>query len=188
MSGLYNMLMGNNPFIPYLLGCIGITEETKDQYPLGRFRDVGVSEDGKTVFVLTRNYGEEWEHVDEALATNPNFREKVAESDETYSTYLFDTPTETLEVTQKIAELSDTGSPFERYLKAIKDFGEGKENEQTKHMMEVGKKIVEPLVKTIQDGENTSEVVESGGGAVHIIGMKGGKTAALDEDIGPKDE
>ena len=55
---LYNMLMGRNPFSPVLLGILGITDETKDQWPLGRIRDVYTNEAADRIFVLHRNYGE----------------------------------------------------------------------------------------------------------------------------------
>jgi len=163
MSGLYNMIMGRNPFIPYVLACLDITEDT-----LGRFRDVGVSEDGKRIFVLTRNYGDEWASVDDAMSVHPNFIEKVFESDETYSTYHFSVPPQVAEVVQKISEVCDKGNPFERYLKAIKDFSEGKKNEQTQYMKEAGKKIFEPLMKVIEGG-SVDEIIEHGDGSVRVF-------------------
>lgn len=91
--GLYNMIMGRNPYAPYLLALIDIHEGTKDIYPLGRMRDVHINVSADRIFLFTRNYGEEWEYVDEALAKNPNYVEKRSESsDSTYTSYEFSVP------------------------------------------------------------------------------------------------
>lgn len=155
---LYTMLMGRNPYSPVLLGALGITMETVEQYPLGRIRDVSTNDAADRIFILTRNYGEEWEHVDQALSKHPNYVQKYSESDETYSTYEFTVPDDTQSVVKELAELSDNTPPFKRYIQAIEDFGSGKQNEMTKHMLEAGKKIFEPL-KRILDGTTGNNAI-----------------------------
>lgn len=170
MSGLYNMLMGRNPYGPDLLFCLGIDQQTTENYPLGRIRDVSTNDAGDRIFILTRNYGEEWEYVDKALAAHPNYVRKYPESDETYWSYEFTVPESNAQIVQEISKASDNTPPFERFTKAIADFGSGKENAMTDHFKKVGEKIMEPMLKAIQG--NTREVVSELDGSVEIIGFE----------------
>ena len=63
-----------NPYTPYLLACLNITEETKDRFPLGDVQDVqAVDEEGKLrVLVLTKDDPK----VDGALGAHRSFLER----------------------------------------------------------------------------------------------------------------
>ena len=169
--GLYNMLMGRNPFAPYLLASINITGETQEAYPLGRIRDVYTNNAADRVFILTRNYGEEWEWVDEALAKHPTFIQKTTcAGDETYTVYEFGVPEETKKIVKEIASVSDNTPAMDRYLQAIQDMAANKDNAQTQHMKEVGKQIAESLFGSLQDGQD--KTVSNEFGSVEIFTVK----------------
>jgi hypothetical protein len=163
--------MGRNPAAPYLLASIDIVQETIDVYPLGRIRDVYTNDSGDKVFILTRNYGKEWEHVDEALSKHPTFIRKFSESDPTYTVYEFGVPEKFKIHVKIIADACDNTPAFERYRKAINDMADDKENAQTKYMLNVGEKIISKLMDSFNTGENKE--VSNEFGAVHII--NGGK-------------
>lgn len=172
MSGLYNSLMGRNPFAPHLLACIGITMETKDQYKLGRIRDVYTNADGSKVFILHRNYGADGQEYDDSMATHPQYVGKhIADKtgkETTYWLYEFNVPADTLRLTQKIAELSDTTPAFDRYHQAISQFAAGVKNEQTEHMAEVGKKMLGPILEAMDGKGPVSQTLKIGDGEVVI--------------------
>ena len=170
MSGLYNMLMGHNPAFGLLCAMVGITRDTA-QF-MGRVRDAWISEDAKTIGVLHRNYGEDGEFANQNAAKLPNFREQQACDDSTYQVWLFDVPPEGEEIAKQIAEHSDNTPCWERYTQAIVDMRAGKETPQTKHMMDVGKKIMGGLSESLKDGE--SRTVETEDGGIDIIAPGGG--------------
>lgn len=151
---LYNMIMGRNPMSPHLLACLGITMETAEKYPLGRIRDVTTNDAGDRVFILTRNYGTEWEHVDAALAKHPNYITKKQETvDSTYTTYEFSVPEETKKHVKEMAEMGDNTPPMERYRQLIDDMGKGKDNEATRHAIDAGKKLLGPILEKFKQNE-----------------------------------
>lgn len=178
MSGLYSMLMGRNPFAPYLLASLGITMETQEKYPLGRIRDVYTNDAADRIFILTRNYGEEWEWVDEALAKHPTYIGKTLCSDSTYSVYEFGVPQDIPggpETVKEIAAQSDNTPAFDRYTQAIRDMQADKDNAQTRHMKEVGKKIFGPLIEQMQKGGEHHETISTEFGSVEIHSFGGEK-------------
>lgn len=171
---LYNMLMGRNPFSPYLLAAIGITSETAEQYPLGRIRDVYTNAEATKVFILHRNYGEAGLPFDDAMAKNPNYVQKLLADqrtgkETTFWLYEFNVPAIGKDIAKEVAQNSDTIPAFDRYQMAIEDMAAGKENPQTEHMMAVGKKIFEPLMRSLDSDEPTHEHVEVGDGSVDIF-------------------
>ena len=166
MSGLYNMLMGRNPAAPYLLACIGITEETQQNYPLGRYRDTYTNENGDRVFIFTRNYGTEWENVDQALGSHPNFVQKFADDfDHTYTTYEFTVPENMSEIVKQIATMSDNTPPMVAYRKLISDMENGVKNEVVDRALKVGEGIMNSIVETMA-GKEKSEISNEDGAVV----------------------
>ena len=127
---MYTMIMGRNPFCPLLLGAVGITSETIEQYPLGRIRDAYTNSEGTKVFVLHRNYGDEGEgkRVNDAIAKNPNFvrQYQVTPEENTYQIWEFNVPPQYQVKMKEIASMSDNTPCFEAFLKVIKDMGEGR--------------------------------------------------------------
>jgi mevalonate kinase len=167
------MLMGRNPFSPYLLAALGITQETAELYPLGRIRDVYTNDTADRVFILTRNYGEEYAYIDEALAKHPTFIQKTtATGDSTYTIYEFGVPEPTKALVEEVAENSDNTPAMDRYLQAIKDMSEDKENAQTAHMKEVGKQIIGQVMESFDTGENKTISNEFGTVKVITLGDK----------------
>ena len=155
---LYNMLMGRNPFAPYLLAALGITHETAELYPLGRIRDVYTNDAADKIFLLTRNYGEEYTYVDEALAKHPTFIQKTTTpGDSTYTIYEFGVPEPTQAMVKEIAENSDNTPAMDRYLQAIRDMSEDKDNAQTAHMKEVGKQIMGQVMESLENKTISNE-------------------------------
>lgn len=170
MSGLYNMLFGRNPVSSYLLAFLGITQETAEQYPLGRIRDVYTNDAADRIFIFTRNSDyEEYSHVDEALAKHPNFVRKFLDDfDRTYATYEFTVPPEYQEAINTIAENSDNTPPMEKFQKLMADFDAGKENAMTQHAKKVGEQIFKPI---LEDGDGTTEI-DNGLGSVSVTTIK----------------
>jgi len=171
MSGLFNMLMGTNPAIGYLMAVLGITQETKDKWPLGRLRDAYTNEDGTKVFIFTRNGGLDQES---AVQIEKNLRDhhpnyvgfEIDDFDSTYLTYEFNTPEDLLHITKQIAEMTETEPPMVRFRRLLDDMKTGKSNPMVDNAMEVGKKIFDPIL----NGE--SGVVEHGDGSVQIHQIK----------------
>lgn len=173
---LFNMLMGRNPYSPVLLACLGIHDDTKEKYPLGRIRDVYTNEAGDRVFIFTRNGEyEDYAHVDEALAQHPNYVQKTIDDfDSTYATYEFTVPDDPVDVggailgeslinakelVATIANLSDTTPPMQRFRKLMADMESGEDNEQVRNALEVGKQIMKPLTD-MMDGKDVPSSVD----------------------------
>ncbi len=189
MSGLYNMLMGKHPFFGPIAKSLGfcvmepdglppkppegedisewleIVKKDYHYYPAARIRDVWITEDGE-VGVLTRNYGElEW--VNELWRSHPEYKKDWAESDETYHSFLFSPPEKVRENLKKTIAIVGCVPAFEAYTKLIKDFANGKENEATKRAKEVGAKIMDGFMKSMDGGG--SNIIENEDGGVEII-------------------
>lgn len=195
---LYNMLMERNPFSRELLGCLGITQQNMDQYPLGRIRDVYTNETADKIFILHRNYGEEGKKYDEAMAKHPSFIRKYnAEEDapaanrlgdRSYWVYEFAVTTDVAEevpaFVAHVAENTDTVPPFVRFGQLVQDLKAGKQNAGTKRAMEVGKEIFKPLIDHVESGsrEPFEHVTEHPLGGVVIFGI--GATPVNEEDKG----
>lgn len=175
MSGLFNMLMGRNPAAPYLLAVLGISNETAHNWPLGRLRDVYTNEDGTKVFIFTRNGG--LSSKDEQVVSQ-NLKDKhpdyigsvIDDFDSTYLTYEFKTPTEMIEITKQIADMTETEPPMVRFRRLLDDMQSGKKNESVDNALEVGKKIFGQIF----DGKDG--IVEHDKGSVEI------------RSFGPKEE
>lgn len=169
MSGLYNMLMKTNPAFGVLCAMVGITRTNARQ--MGRVRDAWITEDAKTIGILHRNYGKEGEVANDAAAALPLFRERRPTDDYSYQEWLFDVPERGKEAAELIAEQADNVSCWNRYQQAIDDMQAGKDTPQTKHMLEVGKKIIGGLSESIEDGK--SRTIETEDGGVDIFTPKG---------------
>jgi hypothetical protein len=175
MSGLYNMLMGNNPFIPYLFACIEVSQENADQYPLGRFRDMWVDDEGEHIWMLTRNCPggfetqEAFEEVDNAWRSHPNFIKYEPDEDHTYAYYVFSVPEKASNAAKQIVEATDRMKPMDRYRHAMEQMGKGEKNAQTEHMKKVGDQLFKPIMDAIEGNESKDEVIENDFGSVRII-------------------
>ena len=192
MSGLYNMLMGKNPAYPALMAFAGIHQENFELF--GRLRDAWITEDGKTVGVLHRNYGEEGQRANDIAATLTGFREGGSCSDFTYGFWLFEVPDHLSTQARRVAGTSDNTPCWERYQKAVADMQAGKDTPQTRHMRvadilikaivsekysdskdwvfykhgeKVGEQIIGGLSKSVEDGKPRS--IETEDGSVDII-------------------
>lgn len=164
MSGLFNMVIGDLPPVaPLLFAMIGIDQQTKDIYPLGRFRYIHINAEADKIYILTRNYGQEYVHVDEAIAKNPNFIRKFSDSDPTYTSYEFSVPEKHLELAKVLASESDTRMPMDRYRKIVDDMRDGKLHPEHPAII-AGKKIAEALNQAMTTGGNVDL------GDVQIVG------------------
>jgi hypothetical protein len=170
------MLMGRNPYSPLLLAILKINEGTKEQYPLGRIRDIWISNDGKTIKILHRNYGDEGAVYNHAMAQHPQFvRQEACGRDATYQYWVFDVPDDFHQdpdgkkLLESLITETDRMEPMDRYWKAIEDMKSGKKNPQTDHMEKVGRKIMEGLTGVI-NGKTPDTTMTDGDGSVDIIG------------------
>ena len=176
MSGLYNMLMGKNPYATYLMGCAGHSVQSQQDYPIGRIRDVYTNDAGDRVFVLHRNYegGEGWSDIPcseilEKMKSHPNYVGLHPTTDNTYWVWEFRVLGEPqLEVCKVIAEMSDNTPAWDRYKKAVDDFTNGVDNEQTRHMKAQGDKLLKPMLDQLVAGEMPEGTVSSADGNVVI--------------------
>lgn len=169
---LFNMLMGRNPAAPYLLGFLGITQETQEQWPLGRMRDSYTNKDGSKIFIFTRNGPSGMGLApDERDSIEENFREnhpdyvgfEIDDFDQTYLTYEFDTPEEFREQTKEIADMTETEPPMVRFRRLIDDMEAGKKTPAVENAIEAGKKLLGPIL------EGKTETVKHGDGSVDVI-------------------
>lgn len=148
---LLNMLLGKNPFHVELVNLLGVG----DPNSFGRFRDAYTNEEADKIFILTRNYGEEWEDTDKGVAEHPLFIQKVDDSEDgTYTVYEFHAPftDEARDFLKMVAEQTDTTPTMDRFRQLCKDMQEGKDTELVRHAMEVGKKIIAPI-QDVMDGK-----------------------------------
>jgi len=87
MSSLYNMAIGG--FNSFADICLGITKLDVDK--IGRFRNAWLSDDGKTIIILTKMGGgnrEDYEEQIEYLKNQPNFiKEYDYEDDSVYAIF-----------------------------------------------------------------------------------------------------
>ena len=174
---LYNMLMQRNPASPYLLAALGIDQDTQDEWPLGRMRDMYTSEDGSKIFIFTRNgpsgmglSEEERDKINTNFEKHPQFvRWFLDDFDSTYCTYEFNTPEEYLELVQGIAEVTDTIPPLVRFNKLVEDMKAGKDNEQVANAKKVGEKLFEGLERKLSGGKD--EHIKTEDGSIDIVGL-----------------
>ena len=174
MSGLYNMIMNTNPAMSELMAIVSTGNDTEGGpsfdsiEELGRVRDAWITEDGKTIGVLHRNYGEEWQELNDRVAKMPMFIANCATDDYSYWWYEFSVHEKLLAVARQIAEMTDNENCFTRYQKLIDDLNDGKQNEATQYAVEAGKKIVGAIL----DEKDT--VVEHGDGSVVVSSFQMG--------------
>ena len=110
MSGLYNMLFGENDQKSVLLSMIGM-----ENFDFGRFRDIYVTEEH--IVVHTRCGGgnrEDYEYVFENASENPYYsHDEDDDFDCTYADIFFRHPEEYKEVLQEMAK--GTITPSEKW-------------------------------------------------------------------------
>ena len=153
-GGLYNMLMGHNPALPYLLGIVGITQQ--NAHLLGRLRDAWISADGTRIFVLHRNYGPEGEAADAEAAKLPGYVGKTLDvGDCTYGHYEYAVPQDDEKLAafaRSLAKQTDNTPCMERYRKLIEDMKADKDTPEVKHALDVGKQIFAGLDQAMKTG------------------------------------
>ena len=157
MSGLYNMLMGRNPHGPYLMAALGFVRGAEQNAWLGRFRDVYTNDTADRIFFLHRNYPEN-DQSNQAIKAHPNFLNYIPGSqDYTYGVWEFSVPEFAAQVVKDIASLGDNTPLMERYRKLIDDMGKGINNEATRNAIEVGKKILQPIIESMEGKPGVNE-------------------------------
>lgn len=116
MSGLYNMLFGENASQKGFL--FGLLNKTQDDF--GRYRDIYVTEDH--IVVHTRNGGgnrEDYEDVFDEMSEHPLYAyDEDDEFDCTYANIYFHHPEEYKEVLKEMAK--GTISPAEKWQMMFK--------------------------------------------------------------------
>ena len=152
---LYNMLFGSNPHADALLGILGL-----DRGDVGRFRDCFLTEDGR-IAVYTRNGGgnrEEYQHVFDSLSSHP---QHISDSDDdfdcTYATIWFSVPDEAKALVEFLKSVGGSAeNPSSRWDKLISDMRSGdKENPNVQRALAVGEKIVQPIIDSLKNQENS---------------------------------
>lgn len=150
---MYNMLFGVNPFSKVYLALVGL-----DIDRVGRFRDCFIRRSGEELQILvwTRNGGpnrDEYEEVTDALRKNPNYVEDYDDTfDSTYAGYVFKVPDDVKDVVKTMTEIHDNQivDPSERFKALIEKLQNGNENDpDVKRAMEAGKKILSPVLETL---------------------------------------
>jgi hypothetical protein len=115
MSGLYNVLFGQNDQTAFLLGLLGLSEED-----FGRFRDVYVTEDH--IVVHTRCGGgnrDDYGYVFDEISSHPLYQYDEDDSyDCTYADFYFKYPEGYEEVLKELAE--GTITPSEKWEMMLK--------------------------------------------------------------------
>lgn len=151
---LYNALFGHNPFAPFYLSTLGLCPDD-----VGRFRDCFLRKDPESgeerIVIYTRNGGgnrDSYEETIEKLRAHPEF---VIDFDDdfdcTYASFVFKVPEKFKE---KIAAISDLPhqhvNPGERFKELLTKLQSGNmEDPEVRHAVEVGKKILEPIIEQL---------------------------------------
>lgn len=160
---LYNILMGRNPHGPYLMAVLGFMRGAAQNAWLGRFRDVYTNDAADRIFILHRNYMGGGDQFNQAIKAHPNFVKNIPDSqDYSYGVWEFTVPEQFVPIVKDIASLGDNTPLMDRYRKLIEDFGKGVDNEATRNALEVGRKILEPILNK-ESGE-----VRHGDGSVIV--------------------
>lgn len=148
---LYNMLFGQNYFSHFYLAMLGLTPGD-----VGRFRDCFLQKTDEgdiRIVVYTRNGGGNREDYEGTTATLQDHPEYVTDFDDefdcTYASYVFKVPAKWADVVRKMAESPDQQvDPGARFQKLLSDMQAGKDDDPAvAHALEVGKKILEPILK-----------------------------------------
>ncbi len=120
MSGLYNMVFGNNDQSPALLAMIGMQD-----FDFGRYRDTYVTDE--YIVVHTRCGGgnrEDYEWVFEAAAENPFYsHNEDMEFDSTYADIYFRHPPEFAPMLKEMA--AGTITPDEKWKMLFEGLNKG---------------------------------------------------------------
>jgi hypothetical protein len=149
---MYAMLFGRNPLAQVYLAMLGLSPDD-----VGRFRDCFLQkEDGEEprIVVYTRNGGgnrDDYAGTTESLQAHPEY---VTDFDDdfdcTYASYVFKVPETFKEHIEKIlatveGQVVDPGARFQELLAKLES-GD-KSDPQVKHAMEVGEKILSPIIE-----------------------------------------
>jgi hypothetical protein len=152
---LYNALFGRNPLSPFYLAILGL-----DIADVGRFRDCFLqkTDEGEVrIVIYTRNGGgnrDAYEEVTKNLQAHPEY---VTDFDDdfdcTYASYVFKVPDKLIDTVKAFAERPDQNvDPGARFKDLLDKMQAGKDDDPTvKHAMEVGKKILEPIIDKLKE-------------------------------------
>jgi hypothetical protein len=159
---LYNMLFGTNPLAHLYLSMLGLTDGDT-----GRFRDCFLAKDPETgeehIVIFTRNGGgnrDDYAGTTATLQSHPEYvRDFDDEFDCTYASYVFKVPTAFKSIVEKITSTledqhTDPGSRFQELLKKLET--NDKSDPQVKHAIEVGEKILGPIVEHLKGKSNAN--------------------------------
>lgn len=154
---MYNQLFGINPVAPLLLALLGL-----DPKELGRLRDAYISIiDGKCfVNVFTRNGGPNREAQDTAiqvLLAHPWYLTDFDDAfDGTYATFTFTVPDDKQQVLKMVYDKNPEQheEPMQKFKRLIDKMQGGNENDpEVKKAMEVGKRIIAPIIDKLKTDE-----------------------------------
>jgi hypothetical protein len=150
---LYNMLLGEHPHRETLMGILKLRRRD-----CGRFRDVYCKDDGTSIYVFTRNSNMDWcQPINEMLRNRPDFLMSWKDSfDNTFMTFEFRTPSESIEKVKWVADQTDNRPPMVRYKELITDLGSDKDTPQVARAKKVGEKIVKQIMSD-KSGKVTNE-------------------------------
>jgi len=149
---MYNLLHGVNPLATVLEAILGLDFNDRDPggmpewedcydeealadyvrrsvearyWPTGRFRDIWVEPDGKTICLYTRNGGgnREWmQHVFDILRQHPYYQsDEDDDFDETYASIYFRVPDEYAKFAAVAVDSKRSASLWEKTMGALKD-------------------------------------------------------------------
>lgn len=166
---LYNMMHGKNTNADFLLSTLGLT-----QGACGRFRDCYIGEDEQTgeqrIVVYTRNGGgnrEEYQGTIDNLAMHPNYvRDYDDDFDSTYASIEFSVPEKFKVAVADLYNEQDKRTPAEKWDHVLKGLESGNTTDpEVQHALEVGKKILEPIVESLNETHPP--------GTVHVVTVNG---------------
>lgn len=150
---LFNQLFGTNEMAPILLTALG-----KSMGDFGRFRDAFINPEGTVITVFTRCGGgnrADYTEVFDEMRNHPNYlRDYDDDFDSTYASIEFEVPEAAKEALQKLAAEKGTSvKPMEPFRQLIQDLETGKDTPETKHAVEVGKKIIGSVEQAFKSGD-----------------------------------
>jgi len=148
---MYNMLFGRNPAAPIYLAMLGLTPDDT-----GRFRDCFLQralDEEPRIIVYTRNGGgnrEEYAGTTEFLQSHPEYVNDFDDDfDCTYASYIFKVPEKFKDAVKLLLEepgqVVDPGVRFQELLAKLNS-GD-KDDPQVMHAMEVGERILGPIIE-----------------------------------------
>lgn len=171
------MLFGSNQYADVLLEILKLTRSQ-----VGRFRDAWASEDGKEIYIYTRNGGgnrDHWESsgaedgpecncpgciITHQLPQHPHYAgDKDDGFDCTYATIHFHTPPGFVNIVAAIQDQSPGVNPTERFARLIANLQSGEDNTETQRAMAIGARLLEALKTT-----ETKQEIATPDGAITI--------------------